>query len=165
MHSFLRTLRRLLASRRYSVVLADRTSGVVRRFTVSLYPAIGGVACVLALPVLVGLGARWAAHASIVELERSNIGLQIENASYREATGQLAGQISTLQSAVDSLGIQAAVDPNAGRAMERLPALVKSRAMGGALGTASESVLGAMFSPDLTFGALSDLATPRTTCS
>ncbi len=111
----------------------------------------------LALPVLVGLGARWAARGSILELERSNIALQIENASYREATGQLAGQISTLQSAVDSLGIQAAVDPNAGRAMEKLPALVKSRAMGGALGTASESVLGAMFSPDLTFGALSDL--------
>ncbi len=144
-------------SKRYSIVLADRTTGVVRRFTISLWPTLAGVACVFALPVLVGLGARWSARTTVAELERSSITLQIENASYREATGQLAGQISSLQTAVDDLGIQAAVDPHAGRAMERLPALVKSRAMGGALGGASEPVLGAMFAPDLTFGVLRDL--------
>ena len=144
-------------SKRYSIVLADRTTGVVRRFPISLWPTLAGVACVFALPVLVGLGARWSARITVAELERSSITLQIENASYREATGQLAGQISSLQTAVDDLGIQAAVDPHAGRAMERLPALVKSRAMGGALGGASEPVLGAMFAPDLTFGVLRDL--------
>ena len=110
---------------------------VVRRFTISLWPTLAGVAGVFALPVLVGLGARWTARSAVAELERSNLALEIENASYREATGQLAGQISTLQAAVDSLGIQAAVDPNAGRAMEKLPAFVKSRAMGGAVGAAS----------------------------
>ncbi len=144
-------------SKRYSIVLADRTTGVVRRFTISLWPTLAGVACVFALPVLVGLGARWSARTTVAELERSSITLQIENASYREATGQLAGQISSLQTAVDDLGIQAAVEPHAGRAMEKLPALVKSRAMGGALGAASEPVLGAMFAPDLTFGVLRDL--------
>jgi murein DD-endopeptidase MepM/ murein hydrolase activator NlpD len=148
---------RLLLPKRYSIVLADRTTGVVRRFTISLWPTLAAIAGVFALPVLIGLGARWSALTTVAELERSNVALQIENASYREATGQLAGQISTLQAAVDSLGIQAEVEPNAGRAMEKLPALVKSRAMGGALGSASGQVLGAMFAPDLTFGALSDL--------
>jgi murein DD-endopeptidase MepM/ murein hydrolase activator NlpD len=148
---------RLLLPKRYSIVLADRTTGVVRRFTISLWPTLAAIAGVFALPVLIGLGARWSALTAVAELERSNVALQIENASYREATGQLAGQISTLQAAVDALGIQAEVDPNAGRAMEKLPALVKSRAMGGALGSASGPVLGAMFAPDLTFGALSDL--------
>jgi murein DD-endopeptidase MepM/ murein hydrolase activator NlpD len=151
------SLRRPLASKRYSIVLADRTTGVVRRFTISLWPTLAATAGVLALPVLVGLGAKWTARSAVAELERSNLALEIENASYREATGQLAGQISSLRAAVDSLGIQAAVDPNAGRAMEKLPALVKSRAMGGAVGTASTQVLGVMFAPDLTFGALSDL--------
>jgi murein DD-endopeptidase MepM/ murein hydrolase activator NlpD len=146
-----------LLPKRYSIVLADRTTGVVRRFTISLWPTLAAIASVFALPVLIGLGARWSALTAVAELERSNVALQIENASYREATGQLAGQISTLQAAVDSLGIQAEVEPNAGRAMEKLPALVKSRAMGGALGSASGPVLGAMFAPDLTFGALSDL--------
>jgi hypothetical protein len=146
-----------LVPKRYSIVLADRTTGVVRRFTISFWPTLAAVAAVFALPVLMGLGARWSARTAVADLERSNLALQIENASYREATGQLAGQISSLQSAVDSLGIQAAVDPKASRAMEKLPALVKSRAMGGALGSASGQVLGAMFAPDLTFGALSDL--------
>jgi murein DD-endopeptidase MepM/ murein hydrolase activator NlpD len=145
-----------LASRRYTVVLADRTTGVVRRFTISLLPTLGGIACVFALPVLIGMGARWSARTTINDLERSTIALQIENASYREATGQLAGQISSLQAAVDSLGIQAAVDPNAGRAMDKLPAVVKSRAMGGGLG-ATPVLLGNFFTPDLTFGVLSDL--------
>ena len=59
----------------------------------------------------------------------------MENASYREATGELAAQISSLQAAVDALGVQAAVDPAASRAMDKLPAVVKSRAMGGAAPT------------------------------
>ena len=145
-----------MASRRYSIVLADRTTGVVRRFTISLLPTLGGVAFLFALPVLVGMGARWSARTTIAELERSNIALQIENASYREATGQLAGQISSLQTAVDALGIQAAADPNARRAMEKLPEVVKSRAMGGGLG-ATPAILGNMLAPDSTFGVLSEL--------
>jgi murein DD-endopeptidase MepM/ murein hydrolase activator NlpD len=115
------------------------------------------VAGLFALPVLIGIGARWTAQSAMAELERSNVALQIENASYREATGQLAGQISTLQAAVDSLGSQAAVEPGAGRVMEMLPTVVKARAMGGALGSAPGPILSAMFAPDLTFGALSDL--------
>ena len=93
----------------------------------------------------------------MTELERSNVALQIENASYREATGQLAGQISALQTAVDTLGIQAVVDPNASRAMDKLPELVKSRAMGGGGVAATPAVLSSMLAPDLTFGVLSDL--------
>ena len=150
-------LRRPLISKRYTIVLADRTTGVVRRFTISLWPTLGVVAGILALPVLIGMGARWSARSTVAELERSNIALQIENASYREATGQLAGQISSLQAAVDSLGIQAVVDPNAKAAMEKLPEMVKSRAMGGGGLAATPTVLSNMLSPDLTFGVLSDL--------
>jgi murein DD-endopeptidase MepM/ murein hydrolase activator NlpD len=149
-------LRRLLISTRYTIVLADRSTGVVRRFTISLWPTLGVIAGMFALPVLIGLGARWSAQSNVAELERSNIALQIENASYREATGQLAGQISSLQAAVDSLGIQAAVDPNAKAAMDKLPEPVKSRAMGGGLG-ATPALLSNMLAPDMTFGMLSEL--------
>src|SRR5262245_52780212 len=146
-------LRRPLISKRYTIVLADRSTGVVRRFTISLWPTLGFVAGVFALPVLIGMGARWSARSTVAELERSNIALQIENASYREATGQLADQISSLQAAVDSLGIQSAVDPNAKAAMDKLPEPVKTRAMGGGLAPA---MLSNMLSPDLTFGLLSE---------
>ena len=40
--------------------------------------------------------------------------------------------------------------------MDKLPAVVKSRAMGGGLG-ATPALLGNIFTPDLTFGVLSDL--------
>ena len=77
----------------------------------------------------------------------TNAALQVENSSYREATGQLAGQISALQSAVDQLGERATVDPNASRAMDKLPAIVKSRAMGGAEPRALGPMLGRMARP------------------
>lgn len=114
----------------------------------------------LALPVLMGLGARWSASARITELETTNAALQVENASYRAATGELADQISTLQTAVDQLGERAAVDPNASRAMEKLPAAIKSRAMGGSSGMSAASR--AAFSPlvdgtEAALGVLSDL--------
>ncbi len=148
-----------MVSRRYTFVLADRTTGVVRRFTISLGPTLAGVCLCLALPILIGLGARWSARAAISDLERSNTALQIENTSYREATAQLTTQLTSLQAAVDSLGAQAAVDPAAKRAMERLPAIVKSRAMGGgsASGVLAPALDSAFSAPDDTFGALRTL--------
>jgi len=150
-----------LAARRYSIVLADRTSGVVRRGTVSLWPALTGAAMLFALPVLVGLGARWSAQAAIADLGRSNAALQMENSSYRQATGQLTTQLTSLQTAVDALGIQAAVDPAASRAMDRLPAGLRSRAMGGGsvLGGLPPALGGAFSGQETTFGALRDLLT------
>jgi murein DD-endopeptidase MepM/ murein hydrolase activator NlpD len=145
-----------LSSRRYSILVADRTSGVVRRVTISLWPTLGVIAALFALPVLVGLGARWSARTEIADLERTNVALQLENASYRNATGELAGQVSSLQKAIETLGAQAALDPDASRAMEHLPPVVKSRAMGGALGAPAAPGLGSMFA-DTTFGALRDI--------
>lgn len=146
--------------RRYTFVIADRQTGTVRRFTVSLRPAIAVIAGLFALPVLIGLGARWSASARITDLENTNAALHVENTSYRAATGELAEQISTLQTAVDQLGERAAVDPNASRAMEKLPATIKSRAMGGMTGMSSASR--AAFSPilggtDAALGVLSEL--------
>jgi murein DD-endopeptidase MepM/ murein hydrolase activator NlpD len=147
-----------LASRRYSIVLADRSTGVVRRFSVPVWPALAALACVFAVPVLIGLGARWSARTAIQELEMANAVLEMENASYREATEHLATQITSLQSAVDELGIRAAVDPAASRAMEKLPVAVRSRAMGGGSGSSLPNVqAGAVGALDSTFNVLKDV--------
>ena len=108
-------------------------------------------------PVLIGLGARWSASATIADLQSTNAGLQVENASYRAATGELADQIASLQTAVDSLGDRATVDPNASRAMEKLPAAIKSRAMGGMSTAATRAALTPMAPTDAALGVLSDL--------
>jgi murein DD-endopeptidase MepM/ murein hydrolase activator NlpD len=145
-----------MRARRYTFVIADRQTGAVRRLTISLWPTLAAVLALFALPVLMGLGARWSVSATIADLQNTNQTLQVENANYREATGQLAGQISELQTAVDQLGERATVDPNASRAMDKLPAIVKSRAMGGA-GSVALSPLLAGGSTDTALGVLSDL--------
>jgi murein DD-endopeptidase MepM/ murein hydrolase activator NlpD len=151
-----------MSSRRYTILIADRTSGVVRRITISARPAVAAVCAAVTLPVLIGVGAAWQARSDVSGLFSSHQALEIENASYRTATEALAGQIESLQSAIADLGARSALDPNLGRAMDKLPALVKARAMGGSSVPASqESVyaktLSALASPDDTFGLLRTL--------
>lgn len=121
-----------MRSNRYTILLANRDTGVIRRITVPLRPVLGGVFVLFMIPVLVGLGARWAVHADVVALKQANEALQQENDSYRQATGELAGQIAALQTAVDQLGADANLDPETRRAIQNLPKGVRERAMGGA---------------------------------
>ena len=46
-----------MPSKRYTIIVADRSSGVVRRATISLRPVIVISGIVLAVPVLIGIGA------------------------------------------------------------------------------------------------------------
>jgi murein DD-endopeptidase MepM/ murein hydrolase activator NlpD len=145
-------------STRYTIVVADRSSGVVRRFTIRPWPVAIGTVCLFFLPILIGMGARWSARAEIQGLTASNIALSIENNSYRDATGQLSSQISALQDAVDDLGVRATVDPAASRAMDQLPSAVRSRAMGGGTAAAVAPMLSsALSTPDAAFGVLQDI--------
>lgn len=90
------------------------------------------IGTIMSIPVLIGLGARWSARAEIQSLLSSNAALNLENDSYKVATGELAQQISTLQGAMTALTDQAQLDPSSRAAIDSLPAMVKSRAMGGA---------------------------------
>ena len=146
-------------ARRYTVVIADRSSGVMRRLHVSLRPTLAAVAGVFALPVLIGLGARWSARGEIAQLRSTNNALEVENSNYRAATGELTGQIESLQSAINDLGARAAVDPEQARAMQKLPAIVKARAAGGTEKTSAAitQVLSSLASPEDTFGVLRDV--------
>jgi murein DD-endopeptidase MepM/ murein hydrolase activator NlpD len=131
---------------------------VVRRFTVPVWPALTTVASVLALPVLIGTGAALKAKADVFHLYSTTSALEIENANYRAATEALSGQIQGLQAAIDELGAKAALDPSLQAAMDKLPAVVKNRAIGG--GSATPTPLGtlpALQSPENTFGLLREL--------
>jgi len=148
------------ARRRYSILIADRSTGVVRRVTLSIRPLLAGIAVVLLFPVLIGLGARWSAHAEIDGLRSANASLEIENGSYRAATGELATQIESLEGVIDDLGARAKLDPAEVRAMQKLPALVKARAAGGTQASTAEVsryIGGSLTSPEDTFGVLRDL--------
>lgn len=144
--------------RRYSLALTDRSSGVARQFSFSLRPVLALLTALLLLPVLFAAGAVWGAQSRISELETANARLRVENESYREVTGELVGQVSSLQSAVDQIGAQAMVDPDADRAMSRLPPRVRERAMGGSPDAIAAPVLsGAFGSPDNAFSVVRDI--------
>ncbi|HEY2904334.1 MAG TPA: M23 family metallopeptidase [Vicinamibacterales bacterium] len=144
---------------RYTVLIADRSTGVVRRLTINLRIAVAAVMGVLAFPVLVGIGARGSARSEIEGLRTANNALEFENGSYRAATGELTTQIQSLEGVINDLGARASLDPAQVRAMQKLPAVVKARAAGGT--QTSSSAVGnfvtAFSSPEDTFGVLRDL--------
>ena len=148
-----------MATRRYTVLIADRTSGVMRRLTVGLRPTLLAAGAIYMLPVLVGLGARWSAMSDIHDLRTTNAALLVENGSYRAATGELTTQIQSLEGVIDDLGARATIDPAHERAMQKLPAVIKSRAMGGVTARDNASVVSSIVdaslaSPEDTFGVL-----------
>lgn len=150
-----------MPSRRYTIVVADRTSGVIRRATISVRP-IAITACIaIVTPILIGVGAAWKERHDSANLRASHHALEAENANYRAATEALSGQIASLQSAITDLGARSALEPSLAKAMDKLPALVKARAMGGgtAVSTAREQnayaqTLSALTAPEDTFGLL-----------
>jgi murein DD-endopeptidase MepM/ murein hydrolase activator NlpD len=147
-----------MRSKRYTIVVADRRTGVVRRFTLSLWPTLMTVSGVLALPVLIGTGAALEARYEVAGIYAAASSLEIENNNYRLATEALSGQIQGLQAAINELGAKAALDPALQSAMDHLPAVVKNRAMGGGPSTAAAlGALPALQSPENTFGLLREL--------
>lgn len=144
---------------KYTIVVADRTTGVIHRLTVGLRPAVFVITSVLALPVLVGMGAAWKAKADVAETQANAAALELENASYRDATAALTGQIQGLQAAIGDLGARSALDPSLASAMGKLPAIVKARAMGGTdpSTTSNRVFTPGINSPEDTFGVLREL--------
>jgi murein DD-endopeptidase MepM/ murein hydrolase activator NlpD len=146
----------LMLSNRYTIVVAARRTGVVRRFTITLRAVLAIVITTITLPVLIGLGAASKAKTEVADLYAANLALDLENSSFRGATEALSGQIAALQTAVADLGGKAALDPTLQSAMDKLPAIVKNRAMGG--GTAAvASAATSLASPENTFGLLQEL--------
>src|SRR6185437_8465004 len=148
-----------MPAKRYTVLIADRSSGVVRRLTINLRIALASVAAVLMLPVLVGLGARNSVRSEIDGLRAANNALEFENGSYRAATGELTTQIQSLEGVINDLGARASLDPAQVKAMQKLPAIVKSRAAGGTQtnSAAVTNFVASLSSPEDTFGVLRDL--------
>jgi murein DD-endopeptidase MepM/ murein hydrolase activator NlpD len=149
-----------MPSKQYTVLIADRSTGVTRRFTFSRRTAsvlIVFATMSWAVPVLVGLGARWSASDEITRLHASNSALRLANDSYREATGELTTQIGALEGMVNELGERTAPDQAQRKAMANLPALVRNRAVGGASPAATRSLMMAMTAPEDTFGVLREL--------
>ena len=127
-------------SPRYTILIANRNSGTVRRLTVARRTIGLAAAGLVVVPLLVGLATRTADPAEVESLRLTNESLRLENESYRVATGELAEQIASLQSVLSQIGDRSTLDPTVRQALERLPALVRSRAAGGGPAVTAPSV-------------------------
>jgi len=133
----------------------------MRHLTVNVRVAAGLVLAVIALPILMGLGAKWSAKGEIDQLQSAKALLDVENGSYRAATGELTAQIQSLETVINDLGARSQLDPVQARAMQKLPAVIKTHAAGGSTVAQSNAVAElaktALSSPEDTFGVLRDL--------
>lgn len=129
-----------MAAKRYTILVADRRSGVVRRFTLSLRPALVVAAVLGLIPSLVALGAVAKARWESRVFEAQVASLAQENESMRVAAGALTEQVGSLQSAIDDLE---AYRPSAAEAsaMARLPRSLRREALGGSAPDASLSAV------------------------
>lgn len=147
----------VMRSPRYTILIANRKTGAVRRLTLSRRLAGIVLTAIVTAPLVVGLGSRNADVAQLDALRGANDSLQQENQSYRAATGELTEQIVQLQTAMAQLGEQAQLDAATKQALEKL-AKVRPLSVGGPTGadlTAAPSA--ASPTPERTFGILRDL--------
>ncbi|HKW01877.1 MAG TPA: peptidoglycan DD-metalloendopeptidase family protein [Vicinamibacterales bacterium] len=118
-------------------------------------------AAVLGVPLLfllAGIGARQATRLELESLRTTNDSLKVENDSYREATGELTVQISSLQAALAQLSEQSQLDATTREAIQKLPAMIRSRAMGGgAVPNTLTPPKTEASTPQTTFGMLKDV--------
>jgi murein DD-endopeptidase MepM/ murein hydrolase activator NlpD len=144
--------------RRFLITFGQESSESPFRLLVRLRFLVLAVLLLTAAPILFVLGTTWGARTLIADLLRQNATLQMENTSYREATTKLVTQVSTLQAAADDLGARADVDPEAARAMDRLPPSITTRAMGGgSVADATAPLTSIASSADPAFGVLRDV--------
>jgi len=147
-----------MPSPRYTILIANRKTGAVRRLTLVRRTALGLAGVALVLPFLIGLGASNPDPIELESLRQANQNLRQENESYLAATGQLTDQISSLQSALTDLDTKAQLDPVTRQALDRLPAVIRSRAAGGAPSAATAVTAPPVTaSVDTTFGVLKNL--------
>ena len=119
--------------KRYSILVADRTSGAVRRFTVAVRPTLAVAIILFACATALGLHARWTTIAEIEGLRMRNATLGVENTTYRKGVDKLTDQMVLLEAAMTDLGTRFELDPASQEAIDRLPSKIRVRAIGESL--------------------------------
>ena len=142
-----------MKSPRYTILIASRKTGALRRLTFSRRLVFGVAGLLCAMPVLVGLSWGGASVTEVENLRSANEALRVENESYRDATFELTEQITSLQTALTQLGEQGGLDADTRAA---LAVIMRTKGTGGASGTA-EAIKRTAQPPETTFGMLRSL--------
>jgi hypothetical protein len=142
-----------MRSQRYTFALTDAQGRPRRRVGTSRLALTLCAAAMITTAALAGLLVGGSEEARLAALLADNEALRLENQSYLEATRELTSQITNLQSAITELSTLAELDPATRRAIDRLPAIVRARAMGGEVSSLSARAV-VTPSPERTFSRL-----------
>ena len=145
-----------MRARRYTIVVADHASGVVRRGTISLRPFASAVAFILMLPCW-WPRARWSARVNR-SAAHDQCGAGNRERGYRVATGELTTQIQSLENVINDRAI-APLDPAQARACSgcRDREVACDRRQRATERCGFRNRQGRLSTPEDTFGVLKDL--------
>ena len=107
--------------KRYSLLIADRNSGVLRRFTLGVRPFLVLTVALLTTPLGLTLYRGWSSQTQLEELLLRNAQLEIESSAYRTAAGELSTTMVSMQAALSSLASRTTMDPHLQTSVDRLP--------------------------------------------
>lgn len=144
-----------MTPRRYTFIIADRRSGKILRSTINIRPALVTLVILAALPILIGQAIALKASLDAASVVAKSQTLERENAKFRSLSQTLSEKIGQLQTVVVDVGARSQLDPAISSSMERLPSLIKTKAMG--MGTTQTIALGeqrelaALSTPEETF--------------
>ena len=108
-------------NRRYSVILADRSSGAVKKFTFRIRP----VATLVTLILAISLGAvgylALNIQSAIDRLTLNTAQLELENSSYRAVAESLIDEMTSLRASLSNLSMRSETAPHLANAIGQLP--------------------------------------------
>jgi len=143
-----------MPSPRYTVTIRRQEAGTVRHFGISRRALVAGALATFLAFSLTGLFVGGASRLELAALQAENESLRLQTESYQIATGEFTTQITELQSAITELSSLAELDPNTKQAIERLPAVVRARAMGGDAPMSAALLATTSVTPEGTFSRL-----------
>lgn len=144
---------------RFFIAIGKEGGANPLRISIEIRVLLIGALFLVGSPMVFVVGTSWGARQVVADLLRQNHSLRMENVNYREATTELVAQVSSLQKAAEDLGARAAIDPEAARAMDRLPSSITNRAMGGGVTVANMTapLSSVMSSAEPAFGLLREV--------
>ena len=110
-----------MLKRRYSLLLSDRNTGIIRRVTFRLNRVIAALLPIILIPSFSIFYFAWDTHSTIDSLDISNTSLKLENLEYGLAAKDITQEIATLRTAMANLSSRVEIDPKIKQALHELP--------------------------------------------
>ena len=107
--------------KRYSLIIANRTTGATNRYTFGVGPACAAFLAHLMLPAALLVYAEWSTSLAVTRLRLQKARLELENSAYRATASDLASHLAGLDATMVELTGRVDMDPSMLQSMEQLP--------------------------------------------